>query len=65
MLEQSKKIINWALNDADSYGGHIQSLKTAIESGRVSTDVVAELNEKLSEWVGEQAELLKGRLSGK
>tara|TARA_R110001599_G_C12119903_1_gene648760 strand:+ start:164 stop:361 length:198 start_codon:yes stop_codon:yes gene_type:complete len=65
MLEQSKKIIVWALGDADSYGGHIQALKNAIESGRVSSSVVSELNEKLNEWVSEQEAFLKVRLYGK
>ena len=56
MNNEAKKIIRWAQKDFNNYGGHIDALTYAINSGRVQGETLEQIKEKRTEWAAERAD---------
>jgi hypothetical protein len=53
MTNEAKKIIDWALTEQNNYGGHIDALAYAINSGRVQGEALEQIKAKRTEWVAQ------------
>ena len=53
MTNEAYKIIQWALLDQNSYGGHIDALTYAINSGRIKGATLSQVEAKRAEWSGQ------------
>jgi len=53
MTNETKKIIDWALTEYNNYGGHIDALTHAINSGRVQGLTLEQIKEKRTEWAAQ------------
>lgn len=53
MTTEAKKIIGWALTEQNNYGGHIDALTYAINSGRIQGETLEQVKQKRTEWAAQ------------